>query len=75
VGQRRQLQRQAEQERQALLQLSQHQLITLEPARGAFVAAPSADEARQGVGDGPTVHGSPRRAMRRCMHHICTPDA
>ncbi len=33
--------------RQALLQLSQHQLVTLEPARGAFVAAPSADEARQ----------------------------
>ena len=33
--------------RQALLQLAQHQLVTLEPARGAFVAAPSADEARQ----------------------------
>jgi len=33
--------------RQALLQLSQHRLVTLEPARGAFVAAPSADEARQ----------------------------
>ncbi len=33
--------------RQALLQLSQHQLVTLEPARGAFVAAPSVDEARQ----------------------------
>jgi DNA-binding GntR family transcriptional regulator len=33
--------------RQALLQLSQHQLVTLEPARGAFVAAPSANEARQ----------------------------
>ena len=33
--------------RHALLQLSQHQLVTLEPARGAFVAAPSADEARQ----------------------------
>jgi DNA-binding GntR family transcriptional regulator len=33
--------------RQALLQLSQHQLVTLAPARGAFVAAPSADEARQ----------------------------
>ncbi len=33
--------------RQALLQLSQHQLVTLEPARGAFVAAPSAQEARQ----------------------------
>ena len=33
--------------RQALLQLSQHQLVSLEPARGAFVAAPSVDEARQ----------------------------
>ncbi len=33
--------------RQALLQLAQHQLVTLEPARGAFVAAPSVDEARQ----------------------------
>ena len=33
--------------RQALLQLSQHQLIRLEPARGAFVAAPSVAEARQ----------------------------
>jgi len=33
--------------RQALLQLAQQQLVTLEPARGAFVAAPSADEARQ----------------------------
>ena len=33
--------------RQALLQLSQHQLVRLEPARGAFVAAPSVTEARQ----------------------------
>jgi DNA-binding GntR family transcriptional regulator len=33
--------------RQALFQLSQNRLITLEPARGAFVAAPSAEEARQ----------------------------
>ena len=33
--------------RQALLQLSQHQLVTLEPARGAFVAAPSVTEAKQ----------------------------
>ena len=33
--------------RQALLQLSQHQLIRLEPARGAFVAAPSETEARE----------------------------
>ena len=33
--------------RQALLQLSQHQLVRLEPARGAFVSAPSAVEARQ----------------------------
>jgi len=33
--------------RQALLQLSQHQLVRLEPARGAFVSAPSVTEARQ----------------------------
>ena len=33
--------------RQALFQLSQNRLIRLEPARGAFVAAPSALEARQ----------------------------
>src|SRR5258705_13130910 len=34
--------------RQALFQLSQNRLIRLEPARGAFVAAPAGDEARQG---------------------------
>lgn len=33
--------------RQALFQLSQNRLIRLEPARGAFVAAPEVDEARQ----------------------------
>jgi DNA-binding GntR family transcriptional regulator len=33
--------------RQALFQLSQNRLITMEPARGAFVAAPSVEEARQ----------------------------
>lgn len=33
--------------RQALFQLAQNRLVTLEPARGAFVSAPSADEARQ----------------------------
>ena len=33
--------------RQALFQLAQNRLIRLEPARGAFVAAPSAEEARQ----------------------------
>ncbi|MBM3362104.1 MAG: GntR family transcriptional regulator [Betaproteobacteria bacterium] len=33
--------------RQALFQLSQNKLIRLEPARGAFVAAPSAEEAQQ----------------------------
>ena len=33
--------------RQALFQLSQNRLIRLEPARGAFVAAPTVDEARQ----------------------------
>jgi DNA-binding GntR family transcriptional regulator len=33
--------------RQALFQLSQNRLIKLEPARGAFVAAPTVEEARQ----------------------------
>jgi DNA-binding GntR family transcriptional regulator len=33
--------------RQALFQLAQNRLIRLEPARGAFVAAPSVAEARQ----------------------------
>ena len=33
--------------RQALNQLSRHHLVTLTPARGAFVAMPSAEEARQ----------------------------
>ncbi|MEY3762110.1 MAG: putative HTH-type transcriptional regulator YdfH [Pseudomonadota bacterium] len=33
--------------RQALFQLSQNRLIRMEPARGAFVAAPSASEAKQ----------------------------
>ncbi len=33
--------------RQALIQLSRHHLVTLEPARGAFVAEPGVDEARQ----------------------------
>jgi DNA-binding GntR family transcriptional regulator len=33
--------------RQALFQLAQNRLIRLEPARGAFVASPSAEEAQQ----------------------------
>jgi len=33
--------------RQALFKLSQNRLIRMEPARGAFVATPSTDEARQ----------------------------
>jgi DNA-binding GntR family transcriptional regulator len=33
--------------RQALFQLAQNRLIRMEPARGAFVAAPSVEEARQ----------------------------
>ncbi|MEO8299506.1 MAG: GntR family transcriptional regulator [Burkholderiales bacterium] len=33
--------------RQALMQLSRDRLVTLEPARGAFVAQPSVEEARQ----------------------------
>lgn len=33
--------------RQALFQLNQNRLVRMEPARGAFVAAPSVEEARQ----------------------------
>ena len=33
--------------RQALFQLAQNRLVTLEPARGAFVSTPSVQEARQ----------------------------
>ena len=33
--------------RQALFQMAQNRLVTLEPARGAFVATPSVSEARQ----------------------------
>lgn len=33
--------------RQALFQLSRHRLIRMEPQRGAFVASPSVEEARQ----------------------------
>ncbi|MCT9809874.1 GntR family transcriptional regulator [Acidovorax sp. Be4] len=33
--------------RQALFQLTQNRLVTLEPARGAFVSTPSVQEARQ----------------------------
>jgi DNA-binding GntR family transcriptional regulator len=33
--------------RQALFQLAQNRLVRLEPARGAFVAAPSVEEAKQ----------------------------
>lgn len=33
--------------RQALFQLTQNRLVTLEPARGAFVSTPSVEEARQ----------------------------
>ena len=33
--------------RQALFQMAQNRLIRMEPARGAFVAAPSAQEAQQ----------------------------
>ena len=33
--------------RQALFQLSQNRLVSLEPARGAFVSTPSVDEAKQ----------------------------
>ncbi len=55
--------------RQALLQLSQHQLVRLEPARGAFVSAPSAIEARQVF----AVRRMLESEMTRAFVHQVTP--
>ena len=55
--------------RQALLQLSQHQLVRLEPARGAFVSAPSAVEARQVF----AVRRMLESEMTRAFMHQVTP--
>ncbi len=49
--------------RQALNQLSRDRLVTLEPARGAFVAMPSVDEARQVFEVRRLVEGGLARAL------------
>src|ERR1043165_2436854 len=51
--------------RQALFQLSQNRLIRLEPARGAFVAAPAVDEARQVFAVGRMLGAEMARAFVR----------
>lgn len=56
--------------RQALFQLSQQGLIRMEPARGAFVASPSVDEARQVFAVRRMLEAEMTRALVR---HI-TPD-
>jgi DNA-binding GntR family transcriptional regulator len=43
--------------RQALFQLAQNRLVRLEPARGAFVAAPTVEEARQVFAGAPHARG------------------
>ncbi len=55
--------------RQALFQLSQNRLIRLEPARGAFVAAPSVSEARQVF----AVRRMLEAEMTRAFVHTVTP--
>ena len=55
--------------RQALLQLSQHQLVRLQPARGAFVAAPSVAEAKQVF----AVRRMIESEMTRVLVHQITP--
>lgn len=55
--------------RQALFQLSQNRLIRLEPARGAFVAAPSVIEARQVF----AVRRMLEAEMTRAFIHEVTP--
>ena len=51
--------------RQALFQLSQQRLIKLEPARGAFVAAPSVAEAREIFAVRPMLEAEMTRAFAR----------
>lgn len=55
--------------RQALFQLSQNRLIRMEPARGAFVAAPSVEEARQVF----AVRRMLEAEMTRAFVHEVTP--
>ena len=53
--------------RQALNQLSRDRLVTLEPARGAFVAMPSIDEARQVFEVRRLVEGGMVRQLAQCI--------
>jgi len=55
--------------RQALFQLAQNRLIKMEPARGAFVAAPSVEEARQVF----AVRRMLEVEMTRCFVRAVTP--
>ena len=56
--------------RQALFQLAQNKLIRLEPARGAFVAAPSVEEAQQVF----VVRRMLETEMTRAFMREVTPD-
>lgn len=51
--------------RQALFQLAQNRLIRMEPARGAFVAAPTVEEARQVFAVRRMLEGEMTRAFVR----------
>jgi DNA-binding GntR family transcriptional regulator len=53
--------------RQALNQLSRDRLVTLEPARGAFVAMPSVEEARQVFEVRRMVEGGMVRQLAACI--------
>jgi DNA-binding GntR family transcriptional regulator len=53
--------------RQALNQLSRDRLVTLAPARGAFVAMPSVDEARQVFQVRAMLEGSMARQLCACI--------
>ncbi len=53
--------------RQALNQLSRDRLVTLEPARGAFVATPSVEEARQVFEVRRMLEGSMVRQLAACI--------
>lgn len=56
--------------RQALFQMSQNRLVSLEPARGAFVSAPGADEARQVF----AVRRMLETEMTRAFVRVATPQ-
>ncbi len=53
--------------RQALNQLSRDRLVTLEPARGAFVARPSVEEARQVFQVRQMLEGAMVRELAQCI--------